>query len=65
MLNLLYNNRLDVEVKGKEKLKITLRVSYLKYQKKDWAFCGRKVIIGFLDKVRKDFEKDREMRVLN
>lgn len=53
MLSLLYNNRLDVGVKGKEELKITLRVSYSKYQKKDWAFCGSKVIIGLLDKVRK------------
>lgn len=57
MLNLLYDNRLNVEVKSKEELKITLRVSYLKYQRKDWACYGRKVIKGLLDKVRKRLKK--------
>lgn len=65
MLNLLYNNRLDIEVKGKEELKITLKVSYLKCQKKIRPFVVERLSQGSWIKLGKDFEKERNMGVLN
>lgn len=50
--------------KGQGRTEHFFEVSYLKFQKEDWAYCSRKVVIRLLDKVGERLWKKRTI-VLN